>query len=302
MIIVRISGGLGNQMFQYAFGRALASKNKTELLLDLSGLLAKEGEMQRYFSLDIFNTKYKVATKKDFKALGIGDPSDQSLLAKAKRYVRRTYESFFPLEKRKDIIEPEYLFVPEIATLGDNHYFAGIWQSEKYFKTVEKELRADFTFREKITGDFARIATMIRESDSVCINVRRADYVTDPKISSKLGFIGKKYYENAVSFMQKRSSDARFFVFSDDMDWCKENLDFIPNVFFVSHEHAGKSFGNYLQLMSLSRHYIIPNSTFAWWAVWLNVNPGKIVIAPKKWFASGTDESDLIPENWIRIQ
>lgn len=301
MIIIRISGGLGNQMFQYALGRALAIKNNTDLFLDLSGLVTKPGEAPRHFSLDIFNTKYKVATKDDFVALGIANPAGQTLPLRAKRYIKRAVESLLPLEKRKVIIEPRFSFVPEIARLSDNHYLSGVWQSEKYFKSVEKELRNDFTFKEKITGDFANIAKMIQNSDSVCINVRRADYVTDPKIRSKLGFVGKKYYENAVSFMQKRSSDARFFVFSDDMDWCKENLDFIPNVFFVSHEHAGKSFGNYLQLMSLSRHYIIPNSTFAWWAVWLNVNPGKIVTAPKKWFASDLDDSDLVQSDWIRM-
>jgi len=302
MIIVRISGGLGNQMFEYAFGRALASKNKTELLFDLSGLVAKEGEAQRYFSLDIFNTKYKVATKKDFKTLGIGDPADQTPSARAKRYTRRTYESFFPLEKRKDIIEPEYSFVPEIAALGNNHYFAGIWQSEKYFKNVAQKLREEFTLKKELIDTSIDAAKMLKDKNIVCVNVRRTDYVTDENIKSKIGFAGKKYYENAVSYMLSKIPKAKFLVFSDDIEWCKENLKFIPNVFFISHKSAEKAFAKDFYLMSLCSHYIVANSTFSWWGAWLNQNKNKIVIAPEKWFASGADESDLIPENWIRIQ
>lgn len=301
MIIVRISGGLGNQMFQYAFGRALAERNQAELLLDLSGLAAKENEEQRHFSLGIFEAKCKIATKEDFRKLGITDPEDQTLCGRAKRYLERAGESFLPLQKRKAIIEHDFLFDADVASMGDNHYFSGIWQSEKYFSAIKNELKNDFVLKEKNTDATVDAKKMSADKSLVCLNVRRTDYVTNEKIAGKIGFIGKKYYENAVALMRKKVPDAKFLVFSDDIEWCKKNLDFIPNVFFVSHAGDENAFAKDFHMMSLCSHFIVANSTFSWWAAWLSKNENKTIIAPKKWFASGLSDRDLVPKNWIRV-
>lgn len=265
MITVRTSGGLGNQMFQYAFGRAKALKNHEELRLFFS---RDKSSTPRNLLLENFNIKSKV----------IGSVTIKDRLFK--------------------ITERQYTFSEDMYDIP-NGYFVGIWQSEKYFKDFAEEIRADFTLKNPLSVTAKAFEKTITENDSVSIHIRRGDYVSNPKTKEKHGLVPVGYYVKAILYIMERIPTKRFFIFSDDIEWVKDNLSSPPEAVFVSGN--GLSECEELILMSLCKHHIIANSTFSWWAAWLNQNKDEVVIAPKQWFASGADESDLIPKNWIRM-
>ena len=142
------------------------------------------------------------------------------------------------------------------------------------------------------------MADKIESSMSICLNVRRGDFVTNPHH----GTCSLYYYSQAIEYIVDRVKDAYFYIFSDDIEWCKKNMQINYPFTMVTHDIAGEKFKYYLKLMVDCKHYIIPNSTFGWWAAWLNTNPDKIVIAPKQWFRKPEiDTSDVIPRGWLRI-
>ena len=311
---MRISGGLGNQMFQYALGRFLATKNNAELVLDLSGFMPKKNETFRQFSLDKFNTRYRTATEKDFKAptwfmfrglshsLWAQSPGTITSINRIHRKLIRILESRRPITKRKFIMEPVFTFQKEILGITGNHYLSGVWQSEKYFKSNEDEIRRDFTLKNPLSPAAKNMEASIRSAEAVSVHIRRGDYVNDPHTLEKHGVCSVEYYEEAVNRMQSLHPSCRFFIFSDDRNWVEKNINMPKDSVYVS---DGKAFSDYeeLTLMSKCKHNITANSSFSWWGAWLNQNPDKTVIAPKKWFGekNKSDTKDLIPESWIRM-
>jgi hypothetical protein len=296
MILVRLWGGLGNQMFQYATAKALALRLNTNLKIDLSLLenqIKGPLEPQREFDLRVFNIEPELASTNE---VNFYNPKANSIINKlyAKwlnlRFPNRTY------------IEKYYHFDRQLNLLKDNTCIVGNWQSPKYFQGFENEIRSELTFREGILIESKELAAEIMESNSVCINVRRSDYLTHPEYSKILGFRGLEYLQPAIEKIKCLTGNPSFFIFSDDIKWCNEVLQPIIGGKVIDHNHKGWKFGNYLHLMSLCKHQIIPNSTFGWWAAWLNQNPEKIVIAPKIWYQDKSfDTKDLCPENWIRL-
>lgn len=293
MIIVKLMGGLGNQMFQYAAAKSLAGHLRTSFKLDTTFLLdrtPKENFVYRDFDLDIFNINPGIATKEETDRF-TRKPS--SALAQYLAWVKNK------IWQSKYYFEPHFHFTPDFFKLPANCYLDGYWQSPKYFTNVEKELRIDFSFNESIQRNSLKLHKSILEQTSVCVNVRRADFLSN----AFHGVCDMKYFAPAIEIVASRINNPHFFIFSDDPEWCKENIKPSYPVTFVGHEHAGYKFSNYLQLMSQCKHYIIPNSSFAWWAVWLNTRlEEKIVVAPQSWFAdSSWNSKDLIPDTWIRV-
>lgn len=292
MIIVRLMGGMGNQMFQYALGRRLAYDNNTELKLDL-GFFERQpinnaNHVRRNFDLDVFKLAAKLASPSEVYDLtrrlpfSFGDKVLNRLIGLKPTYVR----------------EPHFHFAPEILSVGDGVFLEGYWQTEKYFASIDEILREDFEFREEISENAGKILERIRSSQSVCVNVRRGDFVTN----SFHGTQDIDYYRQGEEIVRSRTDDATFFVFSDDIEWCEANLKFNGPATFVSHIYAGRKFQDYLRLMSACKHFIIPNSSFAWWAVWFNRDINKTVVAPKRWFSDPSwNTKDLASDNWIRI-
>ena len=294
MIIVKLMGGLGNQMFQYAFGKHLATKNKTELKLDTTFLLDRtppknEHFVFRNYDLSIFNINEQFATIEEIN-----------------KYTKRTSNVFLDktlnklLGTKKSYVKDLKLhFLPKHLTISKNVYIEGYWQSEKYFKSISDELRQkDFVFKEPLMEISESLMQQIRSVNAVCVNVRRGDFVTN----SFHGTMGSDYYKKAENLLIKKYTDLEIFVFSDEIDWCEENLNFSVPTHFISHKYAGNKFQDYLRLMSACKHFIIPNSSFAWWAVWFSLNPNKMVIAPKQWVNdSKYSVSDLIPNSWIQL-
>lgn len=293
MIIVKLMGGLGNQMFQYAFGKYLAIKNNTELKLDTSFLLdrspKKEHFVYRDYDLSIFNIDVPFATEEE--VISYTKRTSNPFLEKILTKVLGTKKSY-----TKDM---ELHFLAKHLNAPKDSYLEGYWQSEKYFEEISDILKQnDFSFKTPLMSNSKELNQKIEAANAVCINVRRGDFVTN----SFHGAMGVDYYAQAEKILLDKYSDVEFFVFSDEIDWCKENLKFDVPTTYVSHEYAGKKFQDYLRLMAACKHFIIPNSSFAWWAVWLCSNDDKMVIAPKKWINDPNNSmNDLIPSSWIRI-
>ncbi|MET0394937.1 MAG: alpha-1,2-fucosyltransferase [Chitinophagaceae bacterium] len=297
MVIVQLLGGMGNQMFQYALGKHLALLNRAELKLDTSILLnwtPGKHAVNRGFDLDIFNLSPVFASKKEIKKYHTdGFPVLDKVFFKLRE----------KLQGNRMTKEKHFHFDPAVLQAGGDLYLAGTWQSYKYFEAIEEEIRKDFAFSLPLSPAAEALKQQLVQTNSVCLNVRRTDYVSVAATSSIMAPVGIGYYKKALRKMQELQGDFSVFVFSDDIEWCRTNLAFIEQpVTFVDHSYAGRKFSDYLQLMAACKHYIIPNSTFAWWGAWLNGSSSKTVIAPVEWFNDpSVSSADLIPSSWIRL-
>lgn len=293
MIAVTLIGGLGNQMFQYALGRKLAIENNTQLLLDLSFLKTKaSGYTQRNFELDVFNIHADIL-------------SDNELLkfnaTHKNKFTRKLYKILPFLNNYKIVREKGHHFQPNLLKINGNCLFYGFWQSEKYFTEIRDVLKNDFSPKNAPSEENQLIIQKISACHSVSLHVRRGDYVNLKDANNFHGICGLDYYSQAIEHIKKNIDNPVFFIFSDDVNWCKENIQTEFPTYFVEHNTGSNSFED-IRLMSLCKHNITANSSFSWWGAWLNGNPKKIVIAPKKWFKdTSVNTQDLIPENWQRI-
>lgn len=292
MIISRIIGGLGNQMFQYAAGKRLAIKLGVELKLDISGFPTKWDEN---YMLDVFNIDENYSTNEDIDRI---KHYSNSSFVRVKNSLAKT--GLF--SKSGYIKEKHFECDPEILLLGDNVYLDGYWQSEKYFIDIENEIRQSFNIKEPQTEENKILAEKIKNTSSVFILVRRGAYVSDPEVSAYHGVVPLEYYKSCVDKISQYVPDPHFFVFTndDDRDWTKENLNLKFSTIYVDHNDKNNYYED-LRLMSQCMHAICSNSSWAWWGAWLIVNPQKIVYAPPKWFNVDINTRDLYPPEWILV-
>lgn len=292
MIITKIIGGLGNQMFQYAAGRALSLKSDTALALDISGF--KNYKLHQGFEFPrIFNQSSEIASQLDvFKMLGWQSPII------LQRILSRT--PFASYRHKRFIAEPHFQYWSGINRLPTNCYLSGYWQSEKYFNDVSSQIRSDFAFRLPLENKNIELALKIAQTNSVSLHIRRGDYVSNQQATAKHGLCSLDYYRASIRYIAERIPQPNFFVFSDDIGWVKDNLNIDFSHEYVDHNHGAESY-NDMRLMSMCQHHIIANSSFSWWGAWLNPSMEKIVIAPKKWFAVDVNTSDLYPDGWVSL-
>lgn len=270
MIISNLTGGLGNQMFQYAFGRHLAIKNGTDLKLHFTNALFNT---QYSYGLDIFNIKAQIASNSDLKKISVFK----------NRIINRIlylFDERLKIQFNKIIItdRPPYFFNSSALKFKGNAYFQGYWSNEKYFKDIEDTIRKDFTFKKKLNKKNQEIANIIKKTNSVSLHVRRGDYVNNIYNPYAL-VLGMKYYENSIRIIDHKVKLPVYFIFSNDIKWCKQNFKFKNKIYFINNNKGDSSYRD-MQLMSLCKHNIIANSTFSWWGAWLNQNKNKIVIKP----------------------
>ncbi len=287
MIVVNLKGGLGNQMFQYAFGKALSIRNSDEVLLDTSGLSrANEvGDIYRPFTLSAFNIKASIASAET--AARMKDP--YGIFSKLWRRFS------FKVLRRQNIG-----WNPRAARMRGDIYLDGYWQSPKYFEPFELAIREEFTLAEPLSPAAAAIAERMQSSNSIMLHVRRGDYVSNKAVAAAYGPCTPAYYERAVAYLSQHVQDPSWFIFSDDIAWVKEHLPLPGNVTYVS--ETPMTDPEELVLMAACKHNIIANSTFSWWGAWLNPNPEKIVAAPTPWIdAMPREYADLIPASWIQL-
>ncbi len=291
MIIVRIIGGLGNQMFQYAAGKRLAATHNTVLKLDISEF--KDYSLHAY-GLSAFNTEELFATPEEIKLLK--EPEVGSLKKKLKKLLRRPSKLGIT-----HIRETQFNFAPEILTMPDSVYLDGYWQSEKYFSDIAEIIRKEFTVKSPQKDKNLALAQQITSCASVSLHVRRGDYVTDKKTNTIHGICDLDYYARCIERLGQQVHHPCFFIFSDDPEWAENNLKIPHPAIFIGHNGPEKNYED-LRLMSQCRHHIIANSSFSWWGAWLGQHQDTITYGPKRWFNSPSfNTQDLLPEAWNRI-
>ncbi len=312
IIVVKIFGGLGNQMFQYAFGRCISIKNEEELLLDAEFLslfslarfqkLVDRRYIHRNLELSCFDLPIKkYVTKKirkkfrpiffDLKEFYLKFFIRNYSSSDIERYQISYKQNEYKFYKEKN----NFQFDPNCFKNSENCLFNGYWQNEKYFKCIEKILRKDFNLPSLIPRKYNNYVKLIENSNSIAIHVRRGDYLLYNRT------IGLNYYIKAINLIEEKIEKPRFFIFSDDIEWCKKNFNFDNKAHHYISPDSDRAVHD-MALMSLCNNFIIANSSFSWWAAWLSDNSEKIVIAPKQWKNDYKFYSNgIIPMNWIQL-
>jgi hypothetical protein len=268
-VVVKLMGGLGNQMFQYAFGKNISNITGRKLILDTSFLDDKNKGSEfiyRDYDLDVFNLDVEVVSS-------FNEPVE---------YIQEDWNLLHVFQST--------LIEKSIISTSENLYLEGYWQSPNYFNNSINDFK---NFRFGIEHNSIKLMNDILNSNSLMINVRRTDFVSN----DFLGCLGRDYIEKSLKNIN--DSDYKCFIFSDDPEWCQENLSDLGVI--VGHEHKGYKFSNYLQLMSLCKLFIIPNSSFAWWSAYLS-NSKTNVYYPEKWINGYPHKIEyLFPKDWISI-
>lgn len=289
MIIVKLMGGLGNQMFQYAFGKLLETKFNSSVFFDKSWFDQKfEGITPRDFGLDIFNISLHFI---DSKQLFFRDYQHSwfkilKQKIKGKTVCNKIYEDSFSFEQIK---------------LKKKYYLEGYWQNHEYYKGVRDKVAKEFLFPAFSNTKDNNLQNMICNSESVAVHIRRGDYVKSPKTNKYHGTCSMEYYKKAVNKILFEIPDAKFFLFTDDPDYVKSNFGFLSDWVLVSDNIRSEA--DELNFMHLCKHFIIANSSFSWWGAWLSQNTNKTVIAPKQWYKNpeANEKCKIVPEEWEKI-
>lgn len=294
MIVAKIIGGLGNQMFQYAAGRALAARRGGDFAIDRGDFA-----VYRTHAYGLHNFALEVA---DVPPALVPRPAGQGIWPRCRGRVRDLVDRVAGRPPLTKVVEAGQTFDPAVAGLPDNVYLDGYWQSERYFADHADLIRADFAIRAAPSPENRRWLEMIGQGKAVSLHVRRGDYVTSAAANTVHGTCDLDYYDRAVADMRTRLGDPVFFVFSDDPAWVRDNLRFDGATHhFVANNDAATNYED-LRLMAACDHHVIANSTFSWWGAWLNPSPHKVVVAPARWFrADGFDDRDLVPAAWVRL-
>lgn len=293
MLILKLQGGLGNQMFQYAFARIVAKKNNTKILIDNSFFKQAEkapGFTPRKFELAVFDNDYHMASDADILSFFY-----LSKINKVKRKVGLRYPKIYE--------EPSFDFQTDALLIKSPAYLKGYFQSYKYFIGYEDFVRQIFYFPlDKLDVINKELLTTIKSLNTIAIHIRRGDYVNDKIAAEYHGNCSLDYYLEAIKLLISNNKDFTLVFFSDDGDWVKEQFKDLPYSKIFIDDNKGEDSWKDMLLMSCCSHNIIANSSFSWWAAWLNENPGKKVIAPKEWFKTkDLNTQTLLPERWMKL-
>lgn len=299
-IIVRLFGGLGNQMFQYAFGRRIAIESGSELKLDIiSGF---RGDFyKRYYSLDNFFIKENFADKDDLPKFRIRHSESNKFHGKIIRFINK----HVPFGRNYEIYEKTLNYDKRIVKPYTKAYFIGYWQDEDYFKPIEEIIRKEFIIKHIIQGENLKLAEEINSCQSVGIHLRRLHGTSNGHVlyshKNKYGDLSLDYYSKAIEFIGRNFENIKLFIFSDSPDWAQNNFQTKLPIRFICHNNDSKNYED-MRLLSLCKHQVIANSSFSWWAAWLNSNKNKMVVAPKSWFITGKNKNlSIIPKDWVEL-
>lgn len=276
MIIVELTGGLGNQMFQYAFGRSLSLMLNRQLLID-DHAFSLAGNPERTYNLDIFNLDIEFINREQFNP------------AETVHHVFERHENTYD----KGLLETLKKLPSDVPVK-----LMGYWQSYRYFDEIKAVIKADFQYLYPLQERWLTLGNQIKETESVMVHVRRGDYLLAPDFHRT---VSEFYLERAMDIARNQCSSAVFYIFSDDIAWCKANITAAEDVVFVE-DHFQDQHNEYvLQLMSLCKHFIIANSSFSWWAAYLGSAENSLIVAPKEWLSIPLNTADLIPDKWRQI-
>lgn len=294
MIISRLIGGLGNQMFQFAAGFALAKKLEVPLRLDIAAL-KKYNRHNGYQLHKIFKGEFFTANF--FDVVGV-------LGLREYRYRFNSVEvdlSYIYKNNSNLFLERSHNFCVQYESISRPCYLSGYWQSEKYFLDYSKDIREIFKFKEELNIKNSFLLKEISSHNSVGVHVRRGDYLTNHSAALFHGTCPISYYLNAIEIINSKVSNTKFYLFSDDTSFVKDNFGHINNIVIVDINKGNESY-NDMRLLAACKHHIIANSSFSWWGAWLANYQNQIVIAPKVWFAGSKEKIyDIYNQNWLLV-
>ena len=294
MKIVKLMGGIGNQMFQYAFAKSIGD----DVLFDntwYADFDNKYRDRLAIYALDILNTSLNFATREQIEEC----LEESKLAAKLTNIDKVFHIKLFHSNRVYEKIRNKY--DPKLYKIKGNAYYDGYFQTPKYFEKIKDRLINDFSPKNELTDENKLVLDNIKNTNSVAISTRRGDYVG-------LGYaLDADYYNSAIEEIASRVENPIFYLFSNDMEWSLKNINTENKFTVIPCESFDKNcaFVCGIYLMSQCKHNIITNSTYPWWAAWLNKNPNRYTVAPRGWIKTkGIVKSsfdDLIPEDWIRI-
>lgn len=281
MIITKLSGGLGNQMFQYAAGFSVAKRMKTHLFLD-----TRDYTYDHNRDFELYN----------FKISGTIAPEVILPAIKKENWLKYKLWKILDLNP-KLLVQNQFDFNSVEGIIKSSAYLSGFWFSEDFFIDVASELRSEFRLKEEMSKYSQDIMKQIENNTSVSMHFRRGDYVAVEYWKERLGTCSENYYYHALDYIKSIvGENIHIFVFSDSIDWVKSNFKFNVNTYYVS--RSSNTFPHEdLALMSSCRHHIIANSTFSWWGAWLNEKSDKIVVCPDVFYIDPRLEC-ITPKSW----
>lgn len=292
MITVRLSGGLGNQLFQYACARAIAVRTGGKLAIDLSLLTGTApGDTPRHYALEPFCLADDVSiTSSIASPISMVGAIDRLLLGSGLQRPGRIY-----------FREQSFTYDPLIEQIGSSVLLEGCWQSERYFNACSDIIRSDLRLKNSDGSAYKDALEFLSNNQTVALHVRRGDYISSPSANAYHGVCSSEYYCAALENLELRTGNRQILVFSDDPEWCRLNLD-TGRPFQLAKEFGALSDAEELLLFSSCNHQIIANSSFSWWGAWLNPDPDKVIIAPSRWFCNqAIDTRDLLPAAWVQL-
>lgn len=307
MVVVNVCGGLGNQMFQYAYYKLLKNSHvQAALYIDsdyfattkVRATAAAAAGKNKFYLQNYHIPGYMLPELFDISAEYI-DKSDLKKYRSniIKRVVYPKLGIHLPTTIYENSYSKQQLESGQHLNVSDA-FMLGYWQQLSLYDCISDELKKDFTFKNPLDAKNRELAQKIQNSPSVSIHVRRGDYLKNPDVYPQLD---ADYYSRALEIVKEAAPNPEIFCFSDDIEWCRENLKF-DNMTFVD---WNLGYDNYkdMQLMSLCKHNITANSTFSAWAAWLNANPDKKVVCPAKfdYLSHGCEIHNFLPDSWIKL-
>lgn len=293
MIYVNITGGLGNQMFQYALARKYQLETGQKIILNIYEL--KNFKLSRTYQLNGFNISKNV------------EISEKKLpwFVHRRNYLNKILRKISP-KLYLSVISKIYnsliwyletnVILPKINKKKDI-YIGGYWQSSYYFNDIDDVILKEFTAKENLKQENFDLYSKIQNCESICVTIRRGDYISNPEYKKLYYICDEEYFITGVDMIRKQIPSAKVFVFSDDVEWVKKNIEFNCETYY---ESGNDNVWEKMRLMSSCKHFVISNSTFSWWAQHLSNNPNKIVYAPSRWYPDGR-KCDIYEENWKYI-
>lgn len=285
MIITRMDGGLGNQMFQYAYGLHLANQHHTELALDLS---TYQTGPQHGYMLDHFQITAKPLTS------ALAEQIPQRYRPQAATAHKTWLPDWLQPSVFRRIKERPFGFHEKYLAVRDHSYLVGYWQSEKFFPGLRNELLRQFAPAAPLSAASQRVIDRLQATSSISLHIRRGDYVTNPATAGIYEQLSLDYYRASLEQFAQQHAGAQVYVFSNDLAWCRQHLQLPFPTHFVNHTNQHSAYED-LVMMSLAMCNVIANSTFSWWAAYLNDRPDRTTSAPNHWFRPGTLSGKHLP-------
>ena len=312
MISKHVIGRLGNQMFQYAAIRAFQLKYRPQdkIQLDFSEVYSRDNEdykeeITNFNISPIIKGKMKLSIKQKILKLYLNFIKFIQLTFNKKNYTKKMFIKEKSIQK---FINKNGLYSFRLGyyqfnnSKCENLCFYGTFESPKYFDDIKTILQLEFTPKYGILEKNKEIYKKINASESVCVTIRRGDFVTNEAVKKNLYICTPEYFNEGIKIMKQKIPNAQFFIFSDDIEWCKNNMKFPKGTIF---ETGNDPVWEKLRMMYSCKHFIISNSTFSWWAQYLSRNENKVVIAPDIWtndsYKSNDDKIDIYEDDWTLI-